>query len=147
VMKRIICFALGLSGEEIEKGKASFSAQNPEEPKLDVIAVTEDMTGAATVGEILDSVMADSILNRTGKEQDRGKPLSFQYRVVMVNAMEREQVFQVMRSFKAVLPDPRDLIFAVITDTARTWRFAEYVGHLTAEHEFMKARNAGKGPQ
>ena len=146
-MERIICFALGLSDEEIEKGKASFSALNPEAPQLDVIDVTEDMTGAATVGEILDSFMMDAKLISAGKEQGRGKPLSFRYRVVMVNALEREQVFQVMRSFKAVLPDPRDLIFAVITDTARTWRFVEYVGHLTAEHEFMKTRNAGKGPQ
>lgn len=147
MMERTICFALGLSDEEIEKGKASFTAQYPEAPKLDLIAVTEDMTGAATVGEILDGVMAESMLNSTGERQDRGKPLSFKYRIVMVNAMEREQVFQVMRGFKAVLPDPQDLIFAVITDTARAWRFVEYVGHLTAEHEFMKTRNAAKGPQ
>jgi hypothetical protein len=60
--------------------------------------------------------------------------------VVMVNAMEREQVLHVMRSFKAVLPDPQHMIFAIITDTALTWTFGEYIEHLAMEHEYMKTR-------
>ncbi|MEE9913533.1 MAG: DUF3783 domain-containing protein [Deltaproteobacteria bacterium] len=142
-MESILCFTLGLSDEDIKKGEASYIAMNPEAPKLDVIVVTEAMTGM-TVGEILEGAMAGAKLNSAGLGPGDGPALCHQYRVVMVNTMDREQVLQVMRSFRAVLPDPRDLIFAVITDTARTWRFAEYIGHLTAEHEFMKARNAEK---
>jgi hypothetical protein len=45
-----------------------------------------------------------------------------------------------MRSFKAVLPDPQDIIFAVVTQTALTWTFEEYIEHLGNEHEYMKTR-------
>jgi hypothetical protein len=64
----------------------------------------------------------------------------------MVNTQERQQVLQVMRSFKAVLPDPQEMIFAVITDTARTWTFGDYIGHLGMEHEYMKTRNPDDDP-
>jgi len=144
--EKIICFALGLSEEDIEKGKASFYGLHGETPKLDVIAVTEGMM-AATVGEILDSAMAESLPDSAAEGQGPKKailPGRSPYRVVVVNTMEREQVLQVMRSFKAVLSDPQDMIFAVITDTARTWTFGEYIGHLAKEHEYMKARNSGK---
>ena len=145
-MERMICFALGLSEEDIEKGKASFHGLYGEIPKLDVIAVTEDRMAEA-VGEMLDSAIADSLPDSAAEGQGSKKailPGRSPYRVVVVNTMEREQVLQVMRSFKAVLPDPQDMIFAVITDTARTWTFGEYVGHLAKEHEYMKARNSGK---
>ncbi|PKN17206.1 MAG: hypothetical protein CVU71_16875 [Deltaproteobacteria bacterium HGW-Deltaproteobacteria-6] len=142
--ERIVCFALGLSGEDMEKGRASFYGLN-REIRLDVVAVTEDMLDAQ-VGKILDGVTAGFEPNNTGKQQSGATALPpdlNQYRVVMVNTMEREQVLQVMRSFKAVLRDPQELIFAVITDTARTWTFGDYIGHLGREHEHMKSRNPG----
>ncbi len=109
-----------------------------------MIAITEDRMAEA-VGEMLDSAMAESLPDNAAVGQDLRKailPGRSPYRVVVVNTMEREQVLQVMRSFKAVLPDPQDMIFAVITDTARTWTFGEYVGHLSKEDEYMKARNS-----
>jgi hypothetical protein len=61
-----------------------------------------------------------------------------QYRVVLINSQDREQVIKVLRSFKKVLPQPQDVIFAMITETALTWRFQDYVEHLSKEHEYMK---------
>ena len=46
-----------------------------------------------------------------------------------------------MRFFKAVLPDPQSLIFAVATETALDWTFRDYATHLAQEHEEMKSRN------
>lgn len=141
--EKIICFSLGLSQEEIEKGKVSFSGLGKETHELDMIALSETML-AACVGNVLDRVMTGPA--GAGKEQ-KDHPLSpglYPYRVVMVNTMEREPVLQVMKSFKAILPDPQDLIFAVITDTARTWTFGEYIGHLGREHECRKTGKPGK---
>jgi hypothetical protein len=138
----IICFSLGLSEEDIEKGKTSFYSVKKEATRLEVIAITKSMLDAQ-VGEILDSMNGMSEINDAGKRRNEKGELSadeFKYRVVVVHTAERELVLQVMRSFKAVLPEPQNIIFAVITDTARTWKFGEYIGHLAEEHEYMKKR-------
>lgn len=134
--EKIICFTLGLSGGDIEKGRASFGQMTEGMHELDVIALSDAML-AATVEEALDQA------DRTKGGQ---APALSGNRVVMVNTQERPLVLQVLRSFKAVLPDPQDLIFAVITDTARTWRFGEYLGHLQREHEYMKTHRPENQP-
>jgi hypothetical protein len=140
---RIICFSLGLSEEEIEKGKASFYSLNTEAPLLEVIAITKAMIDLP-VGKVLENILNGSGLNATGGQKDSDVqlfPEPFKYRVVVVHTQERERVLQVMKSFKAVLPDPQNIIFAVITETALNWTFGEYIGHLGEEHEYMKNRN------
>ena len=142
-MEKIICFALGLSLEDVEKGRVSFCEAHQEKIELDVIPLTEDMM-TVRVGEILERATAGGPgPNRVKEKQGEGSdssPVQSKYRVVMVNTMERERVLRVMRSFKAVLPDPQNLIFAIITDTALTWTFGEYIEHLAMEHEYMKTR-------
>ena len=142
-MEKIICFSMRLSREDIEKGRVSFCEAHPEKIELEVIPLTKDMM-ALPVGEILERATAGGMEPCSPKEkQNAGGDsviLQGKYRVVMVNTMEREQVLRVMRGFKAVLPDPQDMIFAVITDTALTWTFDEYIGHLASEHEYMKTR-------
>jgi hypothetical protein len=144
-MEKIICFAMGLSRGDIEKGRDSYYGSDQEHPKLEVIPVTEDMM-ALSVGEILGQAVASGPgPNRMKEKQGEGSdssPVQGKYRVVMVNTTEREQILRVMRSFKAVLPDPQDMIFAVITDTALTWTFGEYIEHLAGEHEYMKTRKS-----
>lgn len=140
ITEKIICFSLGLSEEDIEKGKASFYELKKEAPPLEVIAITEPML-FSKVGEVLDSMMEGSGSTGAGKLQYSDlSPGLYKYRVVIVLASEREQVMQVMRSFKAVLPDPQNVVFAVVTQTALTWTFEEYIGHLGNEHEYMKTR-------
>lgn len=138
-MEKIICFSLGLSPEDIEKGKISFCEAHQEKIELEVIPLMEDMMPVG-VGEILERVSADGMGRDAVKEKQGSSPVQGQDRVVMVNAVEREQVLRVMRSFKAVLPDPQNMIFAIITDTALTWTFGEYIEHLAVEHEYMKTR-------
>lgn len=146
MMEKIVCFSLGLSEEDIEKGKGSFYGLNREAPALEVMAITKAMLDLK-VGEALRSMIAGSGINSAGKEQGSDSaPDSYKYRVVIVLALERNQVLQVMRSFKAVLPDPQNIIFAVVTETALNWTFGEYIGHLGAEHESMKNQNPRDNP-
>lgn len=141
-MENILCFALGLSREDIDKGKALFNGVNGGSQALEVIAVTKTML-ASTVLDVMTGLITDSgpdSAYRSPNPQDAILPEHFPYRVVIVNAMERDQVMQIMRSFKAALPDPQNLILAVITETALNWTFDEYIGHLTQEHETLKTR-------
>ena len=134
--EKIICFSLGLSSGDTEKGKASFNAANDAACELVVAPMTGDMLDMK-VGDALGNVIS-------GSKPDDLIPVlpdQFPYRVVVVAALEREQVFSVMRSFKAVLPDPQSLIFAVITETALGWTFRDYAANLAQEHEEMKSRN------
>ncbi len=139
---RIIGFSFGLSEDDIEKGRNTFYAVNQGTPELELMAMSRTML-KAKVGDALLSMIADDELKSTEKPQADEQSLSAelcQYRIVIVHAQEREQVLQVMRSFKAVLPDPQNIIFAVITETALKWTFEEYIGHLSREHEYMKTR-------
>ena len=143
VMKeKIICFSFGLSPENIDQCKTSYYEAYRDAPDLEVVAVTKSML-ERKVGDVMDGILAGADDKCAGQATDGGQAASpdvCKYRVVVVNTMEREQVLQVMRSFKAVLPDPQNMIFAVITDTARTWVFADYFGHLSCEHEQMMKR-------
>lgn len=135
--EKIICFSRGLPVDEIEKGKRSFQERNQDAPVLDVITVTDSMLDSR-VGDVLEGVLAGSLNDRVVMPPKEKKPSSAipdRYRIVTVFCMEQEQVLQVMRSFKAVLPDPQNLIFAVITPTALTWTFGYYIEHLAEEHE------------
>lgn len=147
-MNKIICFSVGLSGEDIEQGKASFDALDREAPAPEVIAVTKPMLGLP-VREVLGCMIDGLALNLDGVRKDskvKLSPPACKYRVVIVHTQERELVLQVMRSFKAVLPDPQNIIFAVITETALNWTFEDYIGHLGEEHKYMKNRRSGINP-
>ena len=134
--EKIISFSLGLSPSDMEKGRASFNESFGAAFELVVMPVTDAMLDMK-VGDALESVIF-------GSKPDESTPVlpdRFSYRVVVVAALEREQVFSVMRSFKAVLTDPQSLIFAVATETALDWTFRDYATHLAQEHEEMKSRN------
>ncbi|HPC87183.1 MAG TPA: DUF3783 domain-containing protein [Smithellaceae bacterium] len=137
--EKIICFSLGLSPGDMEKGRASFNESFGSACELVVLPVTDAMLDMK-VGNALESFIS-------GSKPDDSTPVlpgRFPCRVVVVAALEREQVFSVMRSFKAVLPEPQSLIFAVITETALGWTFRDYATHLAQEHEEMKSRNLKK---
>ncbi|HNV57646.1 MAG TPA: DUF3783 domain-containing protein [Smithellaceae bacterium] len=135
MQEKIICFSLGLSSGDVERGRVSFNESCAAEGELVVVPVTGAML-ERSVGDALERVIS-------GSAPDGSNPVlpDLPYRVVVVAALEREQVFSVMRSFKAVLPDPQSLIFAVITETALGWTFRDYAIHLAQEHEEMKARS------
>jgi hypothetical protein len=64
------------------------------------------------------------------------------YRAMLIDTDDQRQVLQIMRSFKKVLPHPQDMIFAMITPTARNWTFQKYFDHLVQEHEHFKTHSA-----
>ena len=138
IMEKIICFSLGLSREDIEKGKISFCEVHPEKIELEVIPLTENMMPVG-VGEVLERVSAGGMGQDNVREKQGSSPVQGQYRAVMVNAMEREQVLHVMRTSNR-LPDPQHMIFAIITIRLLHGLLASISGHLAMEHEYMKTR-------
>ena len=137
----IICFTAGLSTGEIQKATQVFDEVNREAAMLKAVALTQ-MLLAMPVGMALEGVRAGI------KPPDLDRPASGpgDCRVVLIDTASRDQVISVMRSFKAVVKESRNLIFAVITETARSWTFEDYFGHLIAEHELMKKRNPENNP-
>jgi len=144
----IICFTLGLSQKEIEAGEAAFRAMDPGAKRLEVTPVTEDLL-TATVGEAVDKNA--EAFDKNGQTEPaagfNGVVATLgNLRAVVIQAQAKEQVIQMMRSFKSVLPDPQDLVFAMITETARTWTFQDYFEHLAKEHEYMKTHSPANDP-
>ena len=138
--EKILCFTAGLSDGDIAKGKASCQDMNGETHLLEMYPVTEDML-AQQVGEALYGVIVNAGAGRGEKPPGAKTALPAdrcKYRVVIAATPEREQVLRIMRSFKAVLHDPQGIIFAVVTETALSWTFSDYIGHLGEEHESMK---------
>jgi len=141
-MEKILCLSFGLSAEEIHQGKESFRNTCQDPTDLEVIGLDETMMDIR-VGEVLEKIERGWKPAGEASAPKGNRPAALGthgYRVLMVHTLNRETVLQMLRAFKAVLPHPRDLIFAVITETARGWTFREYLGHLAAEHESMKGR-------
>ncbi|HET57934.1 MAG TPA: DUF3783 domain-containing protein [Deltaproteobacteria bacterium] len=141
--ERIICFTYGLSDGEIEQGKAAFHGREEDRSTLKVIPISETML-ALNVGETVEKIVANPESLKDGEAtSSRG---SDRYRVVVIGSPDRDRVLQVMRSFKSVLADSRNVIFAMLTETAATWTFGEYIEHLGMEHEYMKTHNPAEDP-
>ena len=145
---KVICFSCGLSPADIDKGRDSFARLHPEVPRPEVIALTGAML-ELPVGEVLGEALfggPPKAVQDTKETREELFPGIHTYRTVIVYAAEREQVFQVMRSFKAVLPEPQDIVFAVITETAIGWLFRDYIVHLAQEHEQMQKHGRESSP-
>lgn len=145
-MGKIVCFTLGLSDKDREKGKTMFRDLTHGAQALDAVVITEDLL-AARVGEMVDGGGPGT---NTAEGQSTGKEIVSRehhtHRAVIINTVDRRQVLEIMKSFKAVLHNPRDVIFAMVTDIARTWTFGEYIEHLEKEHEYMKTHDPVKDP-
>ncbi|MFH2046233.1 MAG: DUF3783 domain-containing protein [Pseudomonadota bacterium] len=134
----IICFTLGLTQTDIQAGMAAFSEMTQGSNVLEVIPVTEDLF-AKTVGDVIEEkvkILSENKAAKPSADCNRKTPASGNYRMVLINSEDKEQVIQILRSYKQVLPDPQDVIIAMITETARTWKFIDYLMHLDKEHEY-----------
>jgi len=146
--QKIICLSAGLSQDEIEKGKALYFAASEGQSTLEVTAMSRSMLNMKII-EILACLMEELEKDPAEKQNDSGDVIPADHcktGVLVMLAQDRELVLQVMRSFKAVLPDPRNVIFAVITETALKWTLAEYLEHLSREHEYMQTRRPENNP-
>jgi len=139
-MNNSIIFTLGLSPQDIEAGIAAFDDVDQSETRLQVTPITEDLL-SSTVGKAVDR-KAQALRDQEATDPTMVfhgvTPVSGHYRVVLINSQDRQQVIKILRSFKTVLPNPDDVIFAMITETALTWKFQDYIEHLTKEHEYIK---------
>jgi len=147
-MNDSIIFTLGLSPQDIEAGIAAFDAVDQSETRLQVTPMTEDLL-TSTVGEAVDN-RAQALRDHEATDPSMGfhgvTPVPGHYRMVLINSQDRQQVIKILRSFKKVLPNPDDVIFAMITETALTWTFQDYVEHLSKEHEYMKTHTPEHDP-
>jgi len=138
--ERLIGFSWGLSEHELEAARSSLASSTGNVLQIDIRAIDPVMLNSR-VEDVLEEMIVPSGKDAVGKTVNAGGKLfsaSFKYRGVILGAQEREDVLQVMKSFKAVLPDPQNVIFAVITRTALNWTFGEYIGQLQTEHEYVK---------
>ena len=139
----IICFTLGLSQQDIAAGIVAFDAVDQSGARLQVTPVTEGLWTSA-VGEAVDK-QPEAFRKNEAIDPSIGfngvTPASGHYRVVLMHSQDRQQVIKILRSFKKVLANPQDVIFAMITETALAWTFQHYFEHLAKEHEYMKTRS------
>jgi len=147
-MNNSIILTLGLSQQDIEAGTAAFDAVDQSGTRLQLATITEDLL-TSTVGEAVDK-KAEALRKNEGIDPSIGfdgvTPASGHYRVVLMHSQDKQQVIKILRSFKKVLPNPQEVIFAMITETASTWTFRHYIEHLIKEHEYMKTRSPEHDP-
>ncbi len=144
----VICFTRGLMLEDVTKGCAALSETSQSGIKPAMTPVTEDMCSqlvGVVVGKKLEKGAALSAMNLSEVYKDKTVDPSG-YRMVIVLAQDKEPVLQIMRSFKKVLPDPQNVIFAMVTREALSWTFEDYFDHLAKEHEYMKTHSPANDP-
>jgi hypothetical protein len=137
---KTLCFTRGLSRQEIETCAMAYYVMSPPEARLGVVPISDDLLPRC-VHEVIEEQKA-----KTTAPHDAAKRAGGSFRAVLIHSEERERVMRVVKSFKSSLPNPGDIIFAVITETALTWTFEYYLNHLGEEHEYMKTHRPEDGP-
>ena len=134
-----LCFTRGLSKKDIETCAMAFYVMRPPEARLQVVPITDDL---------LPNTVSDVILAQGAKPTslDGVNPPAGDFRAILIHSDERDVVMSIVKSFKSALPNPSDLIFAAITETALTWSFEYYLHHLGEEHEYMKTHRPEDDP-
>jgi hypothetical protein len=137
-----LCLFRGFSGEETDTAAAASEAllklRGFASAALYTAAVDDNLL-SVNVGSHIDALIrsefsASAPYPAPAAETDRLDGI----RAVLILTDERELLFTIMRAVKTVLPEPQDIIFASVTETALTWTFHEYLTHLAQEHAYMK---------
>ena len=137
---KTICLTLGFSEQDIIIGRKAFYKTNPHAKRLKIFPVGDDL---------LDEVVGDTLQAAADGSKKAGDlPVDSDpaFRVMLIDSRDRNQVIKIMRSFKKVLPEPENMIFAMMTDTAKGWTFRYYFDHLAQEHAFMKTHSPKENP-
>jgi hypothetical protein len=138
--QKTLCFTHGLSRKDIETCAMAFYVMRPPEAHLCVVPITDTLL-SRTVGDVIAEQAASS------PGLDATNPSANSFRAILIVSDERDVVMDIVKSFKSALPNPGDLIFAAITETAQTWTFAYYLNHLSEEHEYMKTHRPEDDPE
>jgi hypothetical protein len=138
--KKIICLTRGFSEKDIIIGRKAFYKTHPHAKRLKIFPVTGELLGAIA-GDVI-----QSIADGSEKQREPESTSDPAFRAMLIDSRDRNQVINIMRSFKKVLSDPDNMAFAMITETAKTWTFQAYFDHLAQEHEFMKTHSPKDNP-
>lgn len=134
------CFTWGLPNRDIVSCRQALVEMSPGDIQLDLIPINQAML-PRIVRDVIDECGAQPVA-----QVDHEPPAKGACRVVLMHTGERGEITQIMRSFKSVLSNPNDLIFAMITDTALGWTFQFYLDHVAEEHEYMKNHRPEDNP-
>ena len=137
---KTLCFTWGLSTDDLQSCRQAFSEMSPGDIQLCLVPISQ---------EILPRIVREVIDEHGTKPmaQEGNKPYASEaFRMVLMHTKERGEILQIMRSFKSVLSNPGDLIFAMITETAQDWTFQYYLDHVAEEHEYMKSHRPQDNP-
>lgn len=75
-----------------------------------------------------------------------GNPLREGHRVVIMAVADKQRAITIMRALKSISTDPKDIVFAMVTQTSLQWTLQEYIDHISEEHEYMKTHNPAEDP-
>lgn len=131
-----LCVFKGFSKDEASKG-------------LDALAVLpgKGKTGFAPLTEgMMDRRVEEVLENLFKGNAGEGKALTEGQRIVFLAVYSKERAVAIMRAVKSVSENPKEIIFAMITETALQWTIREYMAHVTEEHEYMKTHDPSKDP-
>ena len=126
----------GFELQEINEGRNSLVSQGENPLEMIFVPVTDSM---------LDENV-EKLLNQIDKEGSESKGGSSGSKVVIMAVHSQDKALKVMRTYKALMENPGEAAFAMITPTSLTWTLGYYMDHVTKEHEYMKTHNPSNDP-
>jgi hypothetical protein len=129
-----LCFTWGLSAKDMKACHRAYLEMNPDAVELNLIPISQE-TLSQTVRDVIDEHQTKPM----GPPGDHEKSAAEVSRVILMHTEKREQILEIMKSFKSAMANRGDLIFAMITETALSWTFQYYLDHVIEEHEYMKS--------
>jgi len=138
--QKTLCFTRGLSRQEIETSAMAYYVMSPPEARLHIVPISDVLLPRCVKDVIVEQG------DKTAVPDDAPAPASESFRVVLIHSEERDIVMRLVKSFKSSLPNPGDIAFAMVTETALNWTFAYYLDHLSQEHEYMKTHRPEDDP-
>lgn len=135
---QILCFTWGLSKADMQQCQHAFGRMEPNALPLKLVSLQPKM---------LLLVVRDVIRQMQVQPADDLPADLRPLRAVFVHTGDSAVVLKIIKSFKSVLPVPREVIFVMITETALDWTFRYYLDHVAEEHEYMKSHRPEDVPE
>lgn len=139
-----LCLFRGFRENEIQIGLSSAEAALKEAGYVKTrihYTVISDKDLELNVGDYIENLIRMEKVTPAADAVDTAKG-----RAVLILTNDKQRLFKLMRGIKSVSPEPQDIIFASVTETALTWSFKHYFSHLSQEHEYMKTHSPEGDP-
>ncbi len=132
-----MCLLKGYSREQAQAGLTALAEVSGDDVKTTFAPMTEGMMDRP-VEEVLEDLFK-------GKPVE-GKAITQGNQVVFMAVYSKERAVTIMRTLKSLSENPKDIIFAMVTETALKWTLGKYIEHVSEEHEYMKTHNPATDP-